>query len=578
MTITETGRGYEIQFEFRPKIVAEIKAMPGNRYFGKTKGWFVPHLAERHNPDQSISKFYNKEAMEKFKKKYGTIQPGADAPEQVFKINDLPELTITLPWKQGVTPYPYQNNGIARGLELKRFINGDQPGLGKSMQAIGTILGFESLWQHPFPCLIICPSTLKENWRREIEDKFSTKRAVILDNKSKDNWHSLARMGMADFIICNYESLWGLFVTGTRNKPGTKPTLKEMDFDPRHTLIKSVIIDELHKLKDPTTRQAKVSKGITAGKEIIIGLTGTPVVNKPKDLLSQLAIINQLHLFGGWKYFQDRYCEGGTGSNFEAELNSKLLNICFFRREKKDVLKDLPDKTREVITCDITTRAEYNLAKTDLGTFLRQQGYSEKQVNKSLNAEIMVRIGKLKAISAQGKLPEAIEHIQEVVDAGEKIVVFIHQKFMANALMTAFPGSVCVRGTEVDEHTGKEKPQSVQSRQMAVDAFQRDPNVQVIICSIKAAGVGITLTESSRLIFLELPWHPADVEQCEDRIHRIGQKNAAQISYFLGKNTIDEEIYKIIEKKREISDAITGTTTTIDTMLTDLTRTLFNQR
>lgn len=972
MTITESGRGYEVHFDYRPAIVRDLKAIPGVRFQGKERGWFIPLIFKKKNEDGTEIQIHNRPQVEQFKKKHVVNAAGFDAKEQIFKINTLPELTIDIPWRKGVTPYPYQGNGIARGLELKRFINADQPGLGKTIQAIGTILGFHIMGENPFPCLVICPSTLKENWRREIEEKFSNRRAIILDSNNKQNWHSMVRMNMADFIITNYESLWSFFIIGTTVKGNNKPTLKEMLFDARKDLFKSVIIDELHKCfvyetpvltnkgwmrigficenkipdlhvlscnlstnvvslkkitnywindlqdrkiykittsigiiyctgnhriytingqkealhllpgetllavrggfyghtkgeedanlllskvhngscaeitgvqskikgggipraryrqslrplwkrvscgrkwnsqksnsflfakllskmayviagnkstscnagaegkgtaisyntngqtrkkeitfrshenkqsdvrprmpgqgyrqitrqnifeprgkraangtsknalrgigiarrkygmgykdsaglsaifvpaiplqgrycnpgnnvgdrsgrvksrdkkvevfrqtqngnlecirvesceiyqpgsigdigyssvknqrvydievadnhnyfangilvsncKDATTRQAKVLKGLTTGKEIIIGLTGTPVVNKPKDLLSQLAIINQLHMFGGWKYFNDRYCQGGTGAAFLNELNGKLNNICFFRREKKDVLKDLPDKVREIITCDITTRAEYNQAKNDLGAFLKNQGYSEKQVNKSLNAEIMVKIGVLKSISARGKLPEAIEHIQEIVDAGEKIVVFIHQKFMANALMAAFPGSVCVRGTEIDESTGKEKAQSVASRQAAQDAFQAcavckvrqdnhdsvmdheyEPNnVNVIICSIKAAGVGITLTASSRLIFLELPWHPADVEQCEDRIHRIGQKNAAQISYFLGKNTIDEDIYKIIESKRDVSDAITGTTTTIDTIITDLTRSLFNQR
>jgi SWI/SNF-related matrix-associated actin-dependent regulator of chromatin subfamily A-like protein 1 len=598
MIIAEDGRGYSLTFDYRPYIVKELKEMAGVRFQGKERGWFVPISAKKKNPDGTEIIVYNREPMEKFKKKHVVNAAGFDAAEQLFKINKLPELTLDIPWRKGVIPYPYQGNGIARGLELKRFINGDQPGLGKTIQAIGTILGFHLMGENPFPCLVICPSTLKENWRREIEEKFSNRRAIVLDNNNKGNWHTMVRMNMADFIITNYESLWSFFITGTTVKGNNKPTLKEMLFDPRKDLFKSVIIDELHKLKDPSTRQGKVAKGLTMGKEIIIGLTGTPVVNKPKDLLSQLAIINQLHMFGGWKYFNDRYCQGGTGAAFLNELNGKLNNICFFRREKKDVLKDLPDKVREVFTCDITTRAEYNKAKNDLGAFLKDQGYSEKQVNKSLNAEIMVKIGVLKSISARGKLPEAIEHIQEVVDAGEKIVVFIHQKFMANALMAQFPGSVCVRGTEIDENTGKEKQQSAASRQAAVDSFQmckfckvkqenhdnvldheyEPSDVKIIFCSIKAAGVGWTLTASSRLIFLELPWHPADVEQCEDRIHRIGQKNAAQISYFLGKGTIDEDIYKLIEAKRDVSDAITGTTTTIDTIITDLTRSLFNQK
>lgn len=597
MVITESSRGFEVVFEYRPSIVKELKELAGVRFQGKERGWFIPMTGKRKLPDGSTEEVYNRPAVERFKKKYISVHPDAVGAEQIFTIEELPDLDIDLPMMK-ITPYPYQKQGIAAGIKFKSFINGDEPGTGKTVQSIGTALALEAKGINPFPCLVICPSTIKENWRREIEVKFSHKKAVILSDKNRSNWHSLVRMGMGDFIIVNYESLFSHFVVGTTNKKGTKPSLKDMLFDPRKDLFKSVIIDEIHRTKDMTARSTRVAKGLTDGKQIVMGLTGTPVVNKPKDLISQLSIINQLHNFGGYKFFMDRYCQGGTGSANLAELNGKLRNICFFRREKKDVLKDLPEKTREIFTCDITTREEYNLAKSDLGKFLKDSGYSDKEVKKSLNAEIMVKIGVLKSISARGKLPEAIEHIQEIVDAGEKIVVFIHQKFMANEIMKAFPGSVCIRGTEVDEVTGKEKQQSVMARQAAKDAFQccarckvnqddhdsvKDHdyvpnNVNVCVVSIKAGGVGITLTAASRLMFLELPWHPADVDQCEARIERIGQKNAMQMSYFLGKDTIDEKIYQIIEAKREMSDAVTGSTTTTETLITDITRSLFNQR
>lgn len=600
VSITETGRGYEIVFEYRPTIVKELKEMAGFRFQGKERGWFIPIVGKKKFPDGTVDEnFNNRNLMEKFKKKYLTISAGSDEPEKLFKIADMPKLKVKLPWKASApTPYHYQDEGIARGSELKRFINADEPGLGKSCMAIGTALAFEQSGVNPWPCLIICPATLKENWRREIEEKFTNKRAVILSDKTRDNWPGLVRMGMGHFVIVNYESLWSFFVLSTSNKGGAKPKLSDIKFTPLIALFKSMIIDEAHKLRNDGTAQSMVAKGISVGKEIIMLLTGTPIVNKPNDLVPLLSIMGRLPEFGGFKYYLDRYCAGGSGAGNLNELNGKLNNSCFFRREKKDVLQDLPDKMREIFTCDITTRAEYAAAKGDLGKFLREQGYSEKQVNKSLNAEIMVKIGVLKAISARGKLPEAIEHIQEVVDAGQKIVVFIHQKFMAEALLKAFPAAVAIRGNDIDPLTGKEKPQSLASRQAAKDAFQgcnkckvnqenhdnitdheyEPNNVHVIIVSIKAGGTGNTLTAASRLMFLELPWHPADTDQCEDRIHRIGQKNAAQISYFLGKDTIDEDIYKIIEKKRGISDAILGQTTEIDTMITDITRSLFNQR
>lgn len=595
MIIVESSRGYEITFEFRPNITKDVKAIPGARWMGKEKGWFVPVIADIKRPDQQNIKIYTKPYIEDIRLKYVKITAGAGDPEKYLTIPDLPELTITLPTKKPL--YPYQGNGVARGMELERFINGDQPGLGKSFQAIGTVLGWEVTGLEVFPCLVICPSSLRENWRREWEEKFTHKKAMVLSDSNKHNWHHYFNMRMADVFIVNYESLKKYFVIGTTNKKGQPLTLEHIQFNPVKDLIKSVVIDELHRLKDPGTLQSKFTRGITYGKRYVIGLTGTPIVNKPKDLISQLAIINRMKDFGGYKFFLDRYCQGGSGAANLTELNGKLNNICFFRREKKDVLKDLPDKMREIILCDITNRDEYSVAVNNFVKYLTEAGYTQKEMDKSLKAEALVKIGLLKGIAARGKLEMMTEKIQEIIDAGQKVVVFIHQKFMAEHFLRAFHGSVAVRGMEKDLITGKEKSQSAVARQLAVDTFQGckicrvnfenhdDQNheyvhgdCKLIVCSLQAGGVGLTLTSSYTLMFGELPWHAASTDQCEDRIHRISQKNAAQIMYFLGKDTIDVDIYKTIEKKREISDVITGNTDEIDTMINDLTRNLFNQK
>ena len=133
----------------------------------------------------------------------------------------------------------------------------------------------------------------------------------------------------------------------------------------------------------------------------------------------------------------------------------------------------------------------------------------------------MVRIGILKNISARGKLNDVVDYVSDIVESGEKIIIFIHLKEVAQHLKKMFPAAVTITGDDNNVE-----------RQRAVDSFQNDPDCQVIICSIKAAGVGLTLTASSRVAFVELPWHPADVEQCEDRAHRIGQKNSVNAPIF----------------------------------------------
>lgn len=287
--------------------------------------------------------------------------------------------------------------------------------------------------------------------------------------------------------------------------------------------------------------------GIAAGKEWRLGLTGTPVVNKPVDLVSQLHIIGQLQAMGGYSFFMKRYCN--IGSSYHRELHCKLATTCFYQRQKKDVLTDLPDKVRQIVLCDISNRKEYNDALADLADYLkRYRDRSDDQIEKSLRGEVMVRIGICKNISARGKMADVVEYVDEVVEGGNKIVVFIHQREIAAAIKKHYPDALSITGED-----------NIEDRQASVDKFQNDPRCKIIVCNIKAGGVGITLTASNEVLFVELPWHPADCDQCEDRTHRIGQKNSVRCGYMLGKGTIDEEIYKIIEAKRATANTITGT-------------------
>lgn len=401
-----------------------------------------------------------------------------------------------------------------------------------------------------FPCLVICPGSVKINWEREWK-MWTNHKPMILADSVKRTWPYFYDSGLADVFIVNYESLKKYFVKEIRQEidPKTgkpkKLTLKQITFNKEINLFKSVIVDESHRVKDTSTQQTKITKGVCNGKEYIFLLTGTPVVNKPKDLVSQLGIINQMQHFGGYQNFLKWFCDR---ANRWKELNVLLRNTCFYRREKQEVLKQLPSKVRQAVLCSISTQREYSEAMTNLEDYLkRYRQATDEQVQRSMRGEIMVKIGILKNISARGKLKDVIDYVSDVVDSGEKIVLFVHLREVADTLKKFFPAAVSILGQD-----------DLLTRQRNIDAFQKDPSVQLIICSIKAAGVGITLTASSRVAFVELPWHPADCEQCEDRAHRIGQVDSVQCTYFLGKDTIDEWIYKLINEKRDMSRQITG--------------------
>ncbi len=553
--IIEKSGSYWILFNYRPHLVNAVKAIPGRRWDPTKKAWKVPASSRQH--------------VERFATRYNfNLGGNTQVEEKDYTIPELPELHIDIPLK--MTLFPFQAKGVAYALRKKRLIIGDQPGLGKTAQAIATVTAANA-----FPCLIIVPASLKLNWQREWH-MWTDKKAMVLADRNKDTWPMFAKNdgnlfeggAINHVFITNYESLKKFFVSKIEKPDGVPLRLNHIKFKPTIKLFKSVVIDESHRCKDTKTQQTKFTKGICHGKEWILALTGTPVVNKPRDLVSQLGIIDKLSAFGGYQHFVKHFCDGYNGASNLKELNWRLTMNCFYRRDKDAVLKDLPVKMRQVVMTDISTRKEYKDALSDLEIYLKKyKNATDEQVARSMRGEVMVKLGILKKVSARGKINDVVEYVRDVVDSGEKIVVFAHHKDVQQNIIKEFPKAVSIFG---DDDT--------QTRQKNVDAFQKNPNIKLIVCSIKAAGVGITLTASSRVAFVELPWHAADTEQCEDRCHRIGQNDSVQCIYFLGKNTIDEWIYKLIEEKRSIADTITGAKTNVQESVMDGVINLFTQK
>lgn len=443
-------------------------------------------------------------------------------------------MTATLKHKLRVEPYEYQKEGILFGLERRRLLIGDEPGLGKTLQSIGIVDTAAA-----YPCLVICPSSLKINWQREFE-KFTDKKALVLDNASRTSWPYFLGMGMFHVAIVNYESLKKFFVWDI--KGGKTFTLKDVVFNRDINVFRSVIMDESHRLKDPTAQQTMFTRGIVEGKEWRILLSGTPVVNHAQDLVSQLAIMGRLLSdFGGRGKFLAQY---GDNENL-SELSDKLYDTCMIRREKAKVLTELPDKQRTDLYVEISNRDEYDLAAADLAAYLRE--YTEctdREIRRKMRMEALVKFMTLRSLASKGKVKQATDFIKNFLANGKPLIVFCSLKEIVKTLQKQFPDAVRVTG---DDNTAE--------KQAAVDAFQSG-EAQLIICSIKAAGVGLTLTASSNVAFVEFPWTYADCCQCEDRAHRIGQKNNVNCYYLIGRSTIDPVLYNIIHKKRSIANQI----------------------
>lgn len=538
MLIQEDEKNYYLQFRYHPLMTEVVKRIPGRKFDGKLGMWIVPksyYPPGKYTQNTYVQLFANwaiKAGHEK------SVQKGTPAtrPDVHYTLPPMPDLEVSHGLK--IEPYPYQKQGIAYALRKKRCFFGDQPGLGKTLQAIGAAY-IAGAW----PTLVICPASLKINWQREWK-KFTGKDSIILDDRNRNNWFRYYEMKCCDVFITNYESLKKFFVEDFAGGVTRSIRLKR-----EASLFRCIIIDESHRCKSGKTQQSKICYKLCLGKEYRFLLTGTPSINGPKDLIEQLKIMGRLDDFGGYKSFEQNFLQGPREASNLDLLNWRLWNTCFFRREKAKVLAELPDKMRQVIQMDITNRKEYQDAEHDLIGYLSSyEQADDEKLRRAERGKVMVQMQKLRQIAARGKITAAVEFIADILDSGEKLIVFAFLKEVVHEIKKVFPDAVTIVGEN-----------SSQERQTAVDRFQNDPKCQLIICNYKSAGVGLTLTASSRVAFIEFPWTFADCEQAEDRAHRIGQKDSVNCYYFLGKNTIDEDSWDIIQTKKDIANDVTGT-------------------
>ncbi len=332
----------------------------------------------------------------------------------------------------------------------------------------------------------------------------------------------------------------------------------DLEIEGTHTYFANGLL--VHNCCNTTALWSLYLEAICANKEYIWLLTGTPIVTSNEDLVQQLRIMRRLDDFGGAARFRKRYCQGPDKSSNLYELHYRLWQTCYFRREKSLALKDLPEKTRQYLTVDIANRKEYEFAENDLIRYLVEyESASDAKLRSAAKATAMVQINHLRQISARGKMDEAIRFIHDVIDGGDKLIVFAFHKSVITEVMKSFPGCVSVTGSDSQEQ-----------KQTAIDKFQNNPDCNLIALNYKSGGVGITLTAASRVLFIEFPWTASDCEQAECRAHRNGQKNAVNCYYLLARNTIDERILEIIQKERDDSSVVTGADNNIEERIVDM--------
>ncbi|MEA2314818.1 MAG: SWI/SNF-related matrix-associated actin-dependent regulator of chromatin subfamily A-like protein 1 [Solirubrobacteraceae bacterium] len=418
---------------------------------------------------------------------------------------------------------PFQRAGVSYLLAQRRAFLADEQGLGKTIEALATLEA-----DNAFPALVVCPASLKLNWLREIERWLPDRSAAVLRGNGRG-----APIAPADVTVVNYE------IVSAR--------LEQLcEIAPR-----ALVLDESHHCKNAAAKRTQAVQrlaGAVPRDGLVLALSGTPVINRAAELVSQLRILGRLEDFGSGARFSERF----QGPDAHVRLHWHLRARCFVRRLKADVLPQLPAKTRAVVPVELDNEPEYRLAERDLIAWLQTQPLDlrelDAKVAAALRAERLVRLNALKLLAARGKLHAALTWIHDFCHTGERLVVFAHHREIARALLDRFPTALHVLGE--DSHA---------ARDAAVRAFQAEDHAgnQLIICSIEVAGQGITLTRSSNVVFLELDWTPAKHDQAEDRCHRIGQHDAVNASYLLAAGTVDETIAKLLERKRAVIGAVT---------------------
>ncbi len=311
------------------------------------------------------------------------------------------------------------------------------------------------------------------------------------------------------------------------------------------------MLDESHYCKNAAAKRTQAVQRLSQAVPhdgLVLALTGTPVMNRPAELIAQMRILGRLGDFGSGLQFGERF----RGADAHLRLHWHLRARCFVRRLKADVLPQLPAKTRAIVPVELDNEPEYRLAERDVVAWLQSQPLDLRElgakVAAALRAERLVRLNALKLLAARGKLHAARGWIHDFCSSGERLVVFAHHREIQQALLEHFPNALHILGGD-----------SPSARDAALQAFQAPdgPHNQLIVCSIEVAGQGLTLTRSSNVVFLELDWTPAKHDQAEDRCHRIGQQDAVNASYLLAAHTIDETICTLLERKRAVIGAVT---------------------
>jgi SWI/SNF-related matrix-associated actin-dependent regulator of chromatin subfamily A-like protein 1 len=433
-----------------------------------------------------------------------------------------------IPEKLWSTLFPYQKEGIKNIINLygSRCLLADDMGLGKTRQALAFIGHCQ-----PARVLVVCPSYLRYHWKHALHEWIGLDSQLV----KKGNEHL-----EEDVCVVSYDMLHALGIPAG--------------------IFDVVVCDESHYVKSRKTKRTKAITPLVRSAKRALLITGTPALNRPIELFSQLYMLRPAYI-KNYTSYAARYCNGkptpfgydDRGSSNSWELNWVLKKGFMVRRLKRDVLTQLPAKTRHTIWLEVKGKDLKDIErgfhewKRLNSTIYKLPSGSEKQ-----RLEIFERqkvISELFNATSVAKCQAIVDWIMDALDEGRSFIFFAYHRVVLDAVEEAVAAKN-IEYMRIDGSTSAEK------RQANVEAFQANDSIRIAILSIMAAGTGVTLTRVSECVFGELYWVPGVMIQAEDRVHRISQTAKVNIKYLLGTNTLDTYVHPNLCKKLATLDTL----------------------
>lgn len=439
---------------------------------------------------------------------------------------------------------PFQKTGIEFLTSRRAALLADEPGLGKTAQAIGAAVALGAK-----QTLVLCPATIKLNWKREIEQWTPHEVSVQILMTSKDR---IGHCIDADVVVVNYD----LVTFGMEYDKGTKRILGGSIYDQLVSRRWDVgIFDESHYLKGRDTVRTKVvlqRNRIASRCTYKWYLTGTPVTSRPVELypLLKANCPELIAPYDTYESFVMQFCDGwwdggvlnDKGASNIPDLHKRLKGF-MLRRLKKDVLKELPERLYQLVPLGQNTATKKLVSEELKWPELKRRAIAD------LGGE---HVATHRREMALARLNQGIEHINELMESHNKIVIFAHHREVITRLeqdLSQYLPAV-IHGDV-----------SQKNRELAIKVFQTNPHCRIFIGQIQSAGVGLDGLQgvASTAVFVESSWVPTEIEQAVSRLDRMGQKNAVLAQFLVVEGSIEENILSTaVEKMKVINHLVDG--------------------